>query len=214
MYNRSRLLVAGITAAFVFSMAIGSASANRLSTSAQDIDMRWSNLIFSSDAGSSVTCPITLQGSFHSRTLGKVVNGLIGFVSRGSVRGQNSAGNCTGGTGTVLTATLPWHITYRSFQGTLPNITGVKINLIGTSFQIQPEGSLTCLARATTTNPMVGTVNLSSGRATSLSADPSASIPLTGSGGFCAFGGEGHFEGTTSSVTRLASTASITITLI
>jgi hypothetical protein len=214
MCKLSRLLIAGFTTAVVFSIAVGSASANRLSTSAQDIDMRWSSLVFSSDAGSSATCPITLQGSFHSRTLGKVVNGLIGFVSRASVRGQTSAGNCTGATATVLTATLPWHITYRSFQGTLPNITGVTINVINASLQIQPSGSLTCLLRSTTTNPIGGTVNLSAGRATSLTADRTFGIPLTGSGGFCAFGGEGHFEGTTVSVTRLASTTSITITLI
>jgi hypothetical protein len=214
MRNRSKLLLSALTAAFVLSMAVGSASANRLSLSAQDFDARWSSLIFTSDAGSSLTCPVTLQGSFHSRTIAKVPNALIGFVSRASVRGQNSAGNCTGGTATVLTATLPWHITYRSFTGTLPNITGVNILLVNASFQIQPAGSLTCLARTTTTNPAIGTVNVSGGRATSLTAEENAGIPLTGAGGFCAFGGQGHFTGTTASLTRLGSTTSITVTLI
>jgi hypothetical protein len=214
MRNRSKLLLTALTAAFVLSIAVGSASANRISISAQDFDARWSHLVFTTDSGTSLSCPLTLQGSFHSRTIGKVPNALIGFVSRASVRGQNSAGNCTGATATVLTATLPWHITYRSFTGTLPSVTGINVNLIGFSWQVQPGESLTCLARSTTTSPLINRVNVSGGRAISLSVDPAGEIPLASGLGFCAWGGSIHFEGPTASLTRLASTASITVTLI
>jgi hypothetical protein len=204
MRHRSKLLLTGLMAALLLSMAVSSASANRISLSAQDFDARWMEI-----NPSSLTCPITLQGSFHSRTIAKVPSALIGFVSRSSFSG------CNGGTATVLTATLPWHITYRSFRGTLPSITGVNINIIGLSWQIQPSGGITCLARTTTATPLISIFNISGGRATSLTADEVSEIPLTGSGGFCPFsGGVLHVAGTTSSLTRLASTASITVTLI
>jgi hypothetical protein len=214
MRNRSKLLLTGLTTAFVLALSVGSVSANRLSTSAQDFDIRWTSAGFSSDSGSNASCPVTLQGSFHSRTMAKVANALIGFVSRASVRGQSSAGNCTGGTATVLQASLPWHLTYRSFSGTLPNISGVSINIINESFQLQPSGSLSCLGRTTAANPAIGIINIVAGRGASITADPAAEIPLTSEFGLCAFGGSGHFENTSSSLTRLASTASITVTLI
>jgi hypothetical protein len=213
MRKRSKVLFTGLTAALLLALAVGTASANRLSVSAQDWEARFVSLEFIA-GGSTIRCPVTLQGSFHSRTIVKTAHALIGHVSRASVIGSAGTGACTGGTATVLTATLPWHVTYEFFTGTLPNITGIGLLLIGASFQVQPRESLTCLARTTTTDPALGTVGVSGGRATELTADPSAEIPLTGSGGLCVFGGEGHFGGTSRPLTRLNSTASISVTLI
>jgi hypothetical protein len=61
-------------------------------------------------------CRLTLEGSLHARTMAKVAGSLIGYITR--VR----TGQCTVGT-TLLTETLPWHVRYESFSGTLPNIT-------------------------------------------------------------------------------------------
>jgi hypothetical protein len=213
MNTNSKVLLSGLTAAIVMAFAVGSASANRLSLGATDWEAKWTALEFIS-GGWTFRCPITLQGSFHSRTLTKTAGLLIGHMTRASVKGSLGAGACTGGRMTLLTATLPWHVTYESFTGTLPNIQGLGLSLIGLAMQIQPPESLTCLMRTTQTEPAGVSMGVSGGRATELTADPSAEISLTGSGGFCVFGGEGHFGGTSRPLTRLNSTATISVTLI
>jgi len=209
MHKRIKLLMVGLGAALLLALATGGAMARSFSLSDNTFSAKWAGLRFIA-AGRTVVCPVTLEGTFHSRTLAKVVNSLLGFVTRAIV--NNAA--CTGGGATVLSATLPWHITYRSFTGTLPNIERIFINLINASFRVQPSGSVACLARTSTTNPAVGFITLSRGTATSLTADETAEIPLTGAFGFCSFGGEGHFGGTTTSLRTLNGLANITVTLI
>jgi hypothetical protein len=208
MRKTSKLLLVGLTAALLLSLAVSSASANRLSISNRNIRAVWTPLRFI--AGTNTwSCNFTLEGSFHSATIAKVANALIGFISRGSV------GPCSAGSATILTATLPWHVQYESFAGRLPTITRVNLLLIGLSWQIQPSGSLVCLLRTEAGHPFRGEAELepASGRITGLRAEPGRGIPLTGSGGFCAFAGEGHFEGT-GVVTLLGNTTSVSIRLI
>jgi hypothetical protein len=207
---RSKVMLSGLTAGIVMALAVGGASANRLSLGTPGWEVKWSGFEFIV-AGSTVRCPVTLQGSFHSRTIAKTAGLLIGHMTRASVKGSNAVGACTGGTMTLLTATLPWHVAYEFLVGALPNIQGLGFSLIGLSVQ---GGSLSCLARTTETEPVHVTVSLSGGRATELTVDPWSEIALTGPGGFCAFGGQGALGGTSRPLTRLNSTSTITITLI
>lgn len=206
MRNRSKLLLMGLTAAMLLSIGVGSASANRLSTNATAQRIVWTPLTFASTGGSVIRCNVTLEQRFHSATIAKVRGSLIGFITAANVAA------CSGGAVTVLTATLPWHVRYNSFTGTLPSLTGVNFDLIGTAFRIQPTGSIACLARSTVENPARGTAVISGGRVTGLRADPTATIPLEGF--FCAFGGEGTFSGT-GTVSRSGTTVQdITVRLI
>jgi hypothetical protein len=66
-----------------------------------------------------IVCEMTLTTSLHGSTA-KTAGTLAGLVNDFRVA------NCRGGTWTVLTGTLPWHITYQSFTGTLPTITSVR----------------------------------------------------------------------------------------
>jgi len=205
--RRLKLILAGLTAALMLMMTIASASANRLSLSNRNFRAVWTNLELQSAAGT-VRCPLTLEGSFHYNTIAKRESALIGHVSRASVNN----GACTNGHATIIQERLPWHVTYGGFTGTLPRITGVKLNLINATFRVE-IGGLACTTQTTTANPAKGIVNLTAGVAESLRADETAGIPLRGSF-LCEIGGEGRFRGTTTSLTLLGNTTRITVTLI
>ena len=194
MRNRSKLLLAGLSAALVLATAVGTASANRLSVSELEFRINWAALTFSADdLAQRITCGVTLLGRFHSRTITKTAGLLIGNVTSATI------GVCTGDTGaTVLQATLPWHVTYRNFAGRLPAITGVGLNLINASFQVRTEDGSNCLARTTTTEPGVGIANVASGQVSTLTAEPNSQIDITDlpETFLCDLGGDSSFNGT------------------
>lgn len=205
MYNRSKLLLAGLAATVCLAFAVSTASANRIATSEPSFRQMFSALVFEA-AGHNVTCAVTLEGSFHSRTMAKVLEALVGYVSRAVV-----ALPCTGGSARVLTETLPWHIRYQGFTGTLPTITGIKFGLVNAAFRITEPNGTACLAKTEPLHQALGIVNVGAGGAvTGLTVEENTRIPL---GGLCAFVGEGRFSGT-STVKPLGEAASIVVTLV
>jgi hypothetical protein len=143
MRRTSRLLLAALTATVVMGTLVGTSQARTLRSSSNLFRVTWTSLEFAEAFfGISVRCPVTLEGTFHSTTIAKVVGSLIGYVTRAAV--ANTA--CTGGHATVLTATLPWHVTYEGFTGTLPNITRIRLLMRRPSFQIENSIIGTCLS--------------------------------------------------------------------
>jgi hypothetical protein len=137
MHNRTRTLLAALTAALALAGAVNSASANRLSISSGDFRIIWSPLTFGSSSGgggTQVVCNITLEGSFHYRTIVKVLRSLIGYVTKarfahpcsGSGEFWTRNGVEANALGT-FSNTLPWHLTYEGFQGRLPEISAVRL---------------------------------------------------------------------------------------
>jgi len=188
MHKRSKLVLAALAAAMLLALAVGSTSARNLSVNEQSLRVVWTPAEFIA-GGRTARCNLTLEGRFHYRTIVKREGALTGFIN------SVIANTCSGGSTTILTSTLPWHLTYGGFTGTLPNITGVRMTVIGISFTVRPEGSIACLARSTAENPARSIANLGAGGSvTGLRADETAIIPLEGF--FCAFGGSGSFRGT------------------
>ena len=194
---QTRAILSALVAAVVLALAVGSASANELAYSEDQYDIRWAALEFTPTAGSIMRCPLTLLGSFHTRTIDKAEGALIGDIDHAVLRGGSGAGECTGGTATILNASLPWHVTYESFTGELPDIDSYRIILVGASFEIINSLGINCLARTTLANPAAGEVTVSeSGQVTTLTGDPDVSIPVTGGDSLCAFVGvEASFSG-------------------
>jgi hypothetical protein len=190
MRIRSKLLFVALGATVLMAYAVGTASATRLATSAQTFRIQWSALNFQAGGGVSVSCPVTLSGSFHSRTISKVSGQLIGYVNVARV---NEA-SCSGGTARARSETLPWHVQYNSFGGTLPNITSVTLTLVGARFEIV-AGGVTCEAGTTQASPAFGRATVSSGTVTEFKALEEHTIPLGGSF-FCNFVSPGRFAGT------------------
>jgi len=205
MRTSGRTLTLALMASTILAINITTATATHLRASSALAIIRWAPLRFIA-GGNTISCNVTLEGSFHSATIAKVNEALIGSISRASVN------TCSGGSGTVLAETLPWHVRYSGFTGTLPNITGVTLRVISASFRLQPSGSVACLARSTVENPVRGIINESSTThsITSMTAEPNVGIPLNGF--LCEFSGEGHFEGT--GAVENGARASITVTLI
>jgi len=203
MRRSLQLMLITCAAAGLLALAVGSSSARSLSVNEQSDRIVWTPIEFIAGANS-VRCNLTLEGSFHYRVSAKTVGSLSGFITRAIVN------TCTGGSVTVLVPTFPWHTVYRGFTGTLPNITGVRLDLVGFAFSVRPTGLVACLARSTTENPGRGIVNISRGTATSIRSDETATIPLNGF--LCEFAGEGSFSGT-ATITKLGG-GSLTVTLI
>ena len=137
-----KLTLTALAAALMLASAIGTASAGRLSTSNQNFRITWTSLEFVSTV--TIRCPVTLEGSFHYRSIIKRERSLIGLVTRaivnqaGCVNGTGSAFNGTERyNGIVPASTLPWHVTYESFAGVLPNISSIRLLLARTRFGIE-----------------------------------------------------------------------------
>jgi len=148
---RSKLVIAGLTASFVMAFAATDASARNLSISHTALfNGIWRQLRFTASTATVAQCDLTLEGSFHYRTMSKVLHALIGHITRARIN------NCTHGSATVLSSRLPWHITYEGFEGTLPDITAVRLLLTGAELRIhEPVFGTECLARTSTTEPAV-----------------------------------------------------------
>lgn len=116
-------------AAIILAAAVGTADARNLEVSSQFFRITWNAMTFR-EASTAIQCKVTLEGSFHQRTFAKVVESLIGFITRAS------SGNCTGGTATPLPETLPWHIRYANFEGALPNINNFGTRIISMSWRL------------------------------------------------------------------------------
>jgi hypothetical protein len=137
-----------------------------------------------------------MEGSFHSATLSKVCGQLVGYVTEATFGHP-----CVGGeawalngierlpNGTIPPSTLPWHIRYNGFTGTLPNITGIRLQLIGVSFLMRTAGGAGCLMKTTEARPAFGIVerNTTTGNIEGLRPEESTTIPtLTTLEGLCA----------------------------
>lgn len=179
MRNRIARAIAGLAAALLMALAVGTASANSLSVSSQLFRIVWTRLTFSeSGGGFPITCPVTLEGSFHSRTITKAAGTLVAHITSAVV---NDPG-CTAGHATILDETLPWRVAFQAFSGRLPNIILVRHTLIGAGFQLEPGLEVICLAQTTAETPAAGNANREAGgNITTLETDSELAIPATGS---------------------------------
>lgn len=141
MRNSSRLLLSCALATVALAAMVHVASARELTFSNQSIRAVWAPVfvIVPMSPAAEFRCLLTLEGSFHSRTIGKAPGNLIGLITRAIV-GHPCGGEgemwVHNGTERVLggeapATSLPWHMKYLAFSGTLPSISEVRILLRG-----------------------------------------------------------------------------------
>ena len=134
MRTSLKLGVTAFAATLFLAVAVGSASAGNLSINNQNLRITFNRLEFSAPEFAMIRCPVTVEGSFHTRTIAKVAGSLVGAITRSRVKQEA----CTNGTaasfngvetynGTTTPNTLPWHLTYEGFTGTLPNIATLRV---------------------------------------------------------------------------------------
>ncbi|HMJ02233.1 MAG TPA: hypothetical protein VK506_04785 [Conexibacter sp.] len=206
MPKPSKLAIAAFVAALMLVSA--SASATRLSLDDQDFAVQWDPFItYFNDEVFGLACSASAAGRFHEAVLQKVAQGLVGSITEAA----GSIGGCRTLL-SVLAESLPWHMTYESFTGTLPAIGSVAFLLIGASFVTGTGGGFTCLARSTSTEPirLIATIG-AGGVITELRLDETRTIDpidLPGSGAcdvynYVRFGGGGSVEDGTGGQLRL-----------
>ena len=151
MPRPTKALMACLTVAVALLASVTASSANRISQTSRTYRATLTPLRITDDELSTVSCNVTLEGSFHSSTFAKVAGALVGYVNRASLGSP-----CTGGTATLLRESLPWHMEYEGYRGTLPNITEIDYDLAGFGISVDPEGILgQCLARSEAVIPFV-----------------------------------------------------------
>ena len=202
MSHRFRGLVTAAAAAMVLFAASGPGSARNFSLSETHFMTGWAAMTF---AGGeiSVRCPVVVEGSFHNRTFTKTAGALVGYVGLA----VSTEGSCSGGRVIVKEESLPWHVRYDSFTGTLPNITAVKLQLIGARIATEVLG-IRCEYLSSATEPLVVKAIVTSGAMREI--EPLGERTIRGTGGiFCPAAAPSGVSGTSES-----EAAPITITLI
>jgi len=141
MRTSVKLALTALAASLLLSTAISTASARNLSITNQNFRITWTSLEFI--AGAATRCLVTLEGSFHYRTILKNPRSLIGLITKARVQrpcieGTGSAFNGVERyNGVVPSNSLPWHVTYEGFSGTLPRIEAVLLLLARPRFGIE-----------------------------------------------------------------------------
>jgi len=143
-----KLLLASVGVTVLFGVLAWGAFARNFEVSNQRIRGIFTSIEYHLP-GVSTRCAITLEGSLHTRTMTKVLGTLIGYITR------EDLGACTAGTATVLTSTLPWHVKYSGFLGTLPEISSIITHVIGSAWRVREAEGIACLATSTTTEPVI-----------------------------------------------------------
>jgi hypothetical protein len=137
---------------------------------------------------------------------------LIGYVTRAIFGPVTNCVKTNVTNITTLTASLPWHLRYDSFTGSLPAITGLRLQIVGFAFLLTAFGQ-SCLYKSTATEPAFGIARREAGGTiTELTADNTSTIPLNVGGGLCPT--TFTFSGNATRVTKLGETATVTLTLI
>lgn len=194
----SKLLLATAAATVLLGALVGTASAGRISSSSQTLRASFSKVTFQL-GGFPIECPVILEGSLHTRTMAKTAGALIGYITRADLSVCGSA--------TILRETLPWHVQYGSFNGTLPNISSINVNVIGASFAVR-DGLITCLARSTTgAGVAIGTFNREAGGALTTGTISGSAVPTS-----C--GINGRLTSSNGPLTVAGAATRITVTLI
>jgi len=208
MRNRSKLLIAAITATALLGMAVNAASARNIEIVNWEKGFRitWNPLRLAA-AGREAACPVTVEGSFSAHTFAKRVGTGVARITGLSI------GTCTRNTATALRETLPWEVQYSSFSGTLPVIRTISFNVIRASFRANLEG-IECLAAARGEQPVGGIATAETGGAiTGFRMDETRGIETAG-GFFCSIGGRAGFSGEANSITVRGGTEAMSVRLI
>ncbi len=221
MRTSVKLCFTALTAAALLASAVATTSARNLSVSNQRFRVQWQELQF--NGGAIIECHVTLEGSFHYRTIVKRERALIGYITAATVRRPCRGGEAWAANGTEshprlgrLANTLPWHVTYEGFVGALPNINEILLLLRGARFKIHTFLNTLCLYGDANDNITGRAVRDARGAITTLepvAGRNRARLVVELGSGFCP--AEGAFtNGRPGQVFLLNTTTRITVTLI
>jgi hypothetical protein len=196
-----RIALLGALAAVLSILIVDSASGSRFSINGRTFRTVFAPLNISPNFWP-VSCEMTLDSSFHSSTIVKTRGALLGWVNAARIRrpceGNGNAWFLNGSEQqdlNVIASTLPWHIRFDSFTGTLPTITSVRLQIIGIAILVRVV--FDCLYQSTVERPAYLIFDLdATGTVINTRFDRSSAIPKKSGGAFCPATGEGEGTGT------------------
>jgi len=192
MLDCTKRALAALATGLALAIATSTAGAAPVVVEPTRVRAVWSTMSFANSA-STIRCPVTLEGSIHSSTFNPAEGLQVGYVTRASA----AEGSCTGGRVRLLAETLPWRIRYESAVGTLPEISGIRLRVVGVAARGEASGA-TCLYQSSEARPLRATLEVTPQTiaTTGLRLDESASLPLVTGGFPCELGGEARASGT------------------
>jgi hypothetical protein len=144
-----KLLLASVSATMLLGAFVSTAPARNLEVSNQRLRAIFRAVEFHLPS-STTRCELTLEGSLHSRNMAKTAGSLIGYITRADL------GPCAAGSATIQQGTLPWHVRYSGFSGTLPAISSIITHVIFVGFRVSEPGGIACLSLSSVTEPVIG----------------------------------------------------------
>jgi len=216
MLHGSKLILTALAATALLALAVGDASAGRLSTNERNFELIWDNALtgktklelIAASAGINIQCKVTLLGRSTESTILKSTSINQGTINHGTVT------ECEGGSATIRAETFPWQLRYRSFTTSLPRIKSISVGLIGARVRIESGGTV-CESTSEANHPGIGVVEggfETTSEPENTIADRNSRIPLSGNF-LCGFAGEGEFGGI-GLLRNLPRSAKVKITLI
>jgi hypothetical protein len=191
MTTRSKLLFTALVAIFTMAFAVGTASALRSIEigGRREISYTSRALTFEGE-GTNVICEVTLNAT---------LNAAISKTERsqaGTAEARANEAACSGGHARPLNVRGGWRVLYKSFTGTLPSITSVRLILEGTAFLVEAFGGLgRCLYSGNsegTTGPNTSVTEIRADETVKLNLFRNDGISCPARGGF-----KGTFTGAT-----------------
>lgn len=180
-----RLALLASATALVVVTAMGSvAYAGRLEWSANNFRIVWTGFNWHLGAFElGITCPLTVEGTWHTRTFAKTAELLIGHVTRAAAGG---VAECMGAGSMTAEVMPPWNVRYNGFTGRLPAISAILVRIVEMRFTIA-NGAVTCRLTTTAARPFKGQFNINgAGEALTFTPDSTAGITLEGANPNCA----------------------------
>jgi hypothetical protein len=158
MHRQGKLLLTALTMALVLALGAGSAMASRsLSITGTQTTTLTGRLLFSEQV--EIRCDVTLDKRFN-RAIPKTEGAQLGNVTRFAAR------ECRTPAGYTLTSIRfpgvgserQWILLYKTFLGTLPNITGFLYVITRMQILVEATNMLGMLARCLYENPRETTI--------------------------------------------------------
>lgn len=212
--------LASLAATILLAGAVTAASATRLSIGSRSFRAVWTPLTFNGAEGVSapVECNVTIEGTFHSNTIVKRERALLGYVTRAIVQRPCNGGEAWVHNGSenplgrgVVASSLPWHVTYEGFTGTLPNIRTIRLLLRGIIFTINAAFGFCLAVYGNGSDNIIGEASVEGGVIRLLTPNTGVRVRRVSGGVLCPE--NGTFIGE-APVTQLGNTTPITIRLI
>jgi len=202
MSRTTRALLMALASMLAIAAIGGIASAGRLRVDERDFEVSWPETarLTLRYSGREVSCPLTITGFFENEVIRKTDGSRIAVTRELRQRPER----CVGGARWTLSEPVR-EVLYEGFEGTLPNITAIRVAIPNMSIRVTEF--IECTYEMPATDPLTATLTIAGGVFTTFTVTGNYISERPFSCTTARFSGGG-------TITRLGSANRIAITLI